>query len=155
MWGGLCRDQQSPKHTAQPQPMGVRAAVRHPAALPRKQQTSAASAEHRIHPAKLSGTSRPLFPFTQYKFCFTVKCFSAEAVLIKGSGDAEQQEPWGCSTSLVVPLPAALGSVDKPISLMGFIQSGPWAGLSPTMLISVTAASHRTFLHFKAKCSIP
>lgn len=43
---------------------------------------------------------------------------------------------------LVAPLPAALGSVDKPILLMGFIQSGPWAELSPTMLISVTVTSH-------------
>lgn len=144
MWDGLCRDQQPPKYAAQPWPMQARAAVRHPAALPCKEQTNAASTAQRTRPPKLLETLRPLFPFTQCKFCFTVKCSSAKAVLSKGSGDAEQ-EPRGWH------LPAVLGSVDKPMLLVGFIHSGPWAGLSPTMLISVTATSHRTFLHRKAK----
>lgn len=57
--------------------------------------------------------------------------------------------------SLVAHLPTVSGSVDKLISLMGFMQSGPWAGLSLTTLISATATSHRTFLHLEAKYSIP
>lgn len=154
IWDGLCRAQQSPKHTAQPRPMRESRA-RHPAALPCKEQTRAASTAQRTHPPKLWETLRALFPFTLCKFYFTVKCFSVKAVLSKGSGDTEQPEPQiAPHSSLVAPLPAALGSANKPISLMG-LGLGPWAGLSPTMLTSVTVTSHRTFLHLKAKCSIP
>lgn len=112
IWDGLCRAQQSPKHTAQLRPMRESRA-RHPAALPCKEQTRAASTAQRTHPPKLWKTLRALFPFTLCKFCFTVKCFSVKAVLSKGSGDTEQQEPQiAPHSSLVAPLPAALGSVN-------------------------------------------
>lgn len=156
MWDGLCRDQQSPKYTAQPQPMRARAALRHPAALPCKEQTSAASTARRTHPPKLWETLRPLFPLTLYKFWFTVKCFSTKAVLSKGRGDAEQQEPWGCSTCLFGGTSSCCVSLlINPYHWWDLFRVDLGQGCHPPLLISATATNHRTFLHLKAKYSVP
>lgn len=83
-----------------------------------------------------------MLPFHSLEISLRGKRFLCKAVLSKGSGDGEQQEPWGCSTSGGTSARSALGSVNKPMLLMllmGFIESGPWAGWPPAMLLGVNS----------------